>query len=114
SLTVYPRFVVLTAPSTTEIYTLPLHDALPIWPMPMISGSTPATAKERNTARGVNPSSWALSADMTTTHAAPSLVWDELPAVTVRSEERGGGQEGMERGPRDQGLRNGGVREKSV
>src|SRR5690606_26348049 len=50
---------------------------------PMISGSTPATAKERNTARGVNPSSWALSADMTTTHAAPSLVWDELPAVTV-------------------------------
>src|SRR5688572_31348770 len=30
-------------PATTEIYTLSLHDALPIWPRPTISSSSTAT-----------------------------------------------------------------------
>ena len=51
--------------------------------MPKRSGSTPAVAKATKRASGVSPRSCARSADVTTTAAAPSLVCDELPAVTV-------------------------------
>ena len=54
-------------------------------PMPMISGGTPAVANERKTPRGCRFNRVAFSADITTTAAAPSLVWDELPAVTTPS-----------------------------
>ena len=53
--------------------------------MPMISGGTPAVANERKTPRGCRFNRVAFSADITTTAAAPSLVWDELPAVTTPS-----------------------------
>ena len=51
--------------------------------MPKRSGSTPAVAKATNRASGVRPSSRARRLSMTTTAAAPSLICDELPAVTV-------------------------------
>ena len=49
----------------------------------MISGSTPALAVETSLARGLIPSSLALSAVMRTRADAPSLTPDALPAVTV-------------------------------
>ena len=53
-------------------------------PMPNRSGSTPAVANATKRASGVSPRSLrALGRLMTTTAAAPSLVCDELPAVTV-------------------------------
>ena len=51
--------------------------------MPMISGGTPPTAKLTNRAIGFSPSSLAFLSDMTIAAAAPSLVCDALPAVTV-------------------------------
>ncbi len=51
--------------------------------MPITSGSTPATAKERKASSGSMPSASALSRLITTSAAAPSLVCDELPAVTL-------------------------------
>ena len=50
--------------------------------MPKRSGSTPAVANATKRASGVRPSAFARAADVTTTAAAPSLVCDELPAVT--------------------------------
>ncbi len=52
-------------------------------PMPMISGGTPPTAKLTKRAIGFSPSSRAFFSDITSAAAAPSLVCDELPAVTV-------------------------------
>ena len=52
-------------------------------PMPMISGGTPPAAKLTNRAIGFKPSSRALRSDITSATAAPSLVCEELPAVTV-------------------------------
>ena len=49
----------------------------------MISGGQPATAKPRKMASGFKPSLAAFSADIITEAAAPSLVCEELPAVTV-------------------------------
>ncbi|MCY1302606.1 hypothetical protein D9M71_648900 [compost metagenome] len=49
----------------------------------MIAGSTPATAIERITARGWIPRSCARCADITIMHEAPSVICDEVPAVTV-------------------------------
>jgi hypothetical protein len=52
-------------------------------PMPMISGGTPPAEKLTKRAMGFRPSSRALRSDMTMAAAAPSLVCEELPAVTV-------------------------------
>ena len=49
----------------------------------MMSGSTPQTPPETMRAIGVSPAFLAASADATTTAAAPSLMPDALPAVTV-------------------------------
>ncbi|MOA00408.1 hypothetical protein D3C78_1197670 [compost metagenome] len=49
----------------------------------MIAGSTPATAMERMTANGWIPRSMARWPDMTIMHDAPSVICDEVPAVTV-------------------------------
>src|SRR6476659_82305 len=51
-------------------------------PTPKRSGSTPAVAKVTNRAIGVRPRSRACAAEVTITADAPSLVCDELPAVT--------------------------------
>src|SRR5699024_11786197 len=59
-------------------------------PTPIISGSTPATANEWNLAKGASPSASAFSRFMTRTDAAPSLICDELPAVTVPVTENAG------------------------
>ena len=56
----------------------------------MMTGSTPARAKETNRARGRNPSSLALSSLMIRTAAAPSEICDELPAVTSPSSLKAG------------------------
>ena len=53
--------------------------------MPMIAGSTPVDANDRIFASGFRPSFAARSAVATTTAAAPSLMPDALPAVTVPS-----------------------------
>ena len=52
-------------------------------PMPKRSGSTPAVANVTKRPSGVSPRSRACAADITMTAAAPSLVCEELPAVTV-------------------------------
>jgi hypothetical protein len=54
-----------------------------IGPRPMISGRIAATVEAMIRALGVKPRLAALSADMTSTAAAPSLSGHELPAVTV-------------------------------
>ena len=51
--------------------------------MPITRGSTPATALPTNAPSGSMPSSRAFSSDAITSAAAPSLMPDELPAVTV-------------------------------
>ncbi len=54
-------------------------------------GSGPATRpKPTSSARGDSPSSSALARLMTTTAAAPSEIWDALPAVMVPSGEKAG------------------------
>ncbi|MNJ49135.1 hypothetical protein D3C77_443520 [compost metagenome] len=52
-------------------------------PAPISSGSTPLSAKERKVASGVNPPASARSLLITITAAAPSLICELLPAVTV-------------------------------
>ena len=59
-------------------------------PTPMMSGSTPATAKLTKRASGVRPSSFALAALITSTAAAPSEYGLALPAVTVPVGEKAG------------------------
>ncbi len=49
----------------------------------MIDGSQPAADMERILAIGAFPSSFAFSADMTRSAAAPSEMAEELPAVIV-------------------------------
>ena len=51
-------------------------------PMPMMAGSTPATAKPSIRAIRVAPVSSALALLMMIVAAAPSFICDELPAVT--------------------------------
>ncbi len=51
----------------------------------MIIGSTPATAYETTRASGARPSAFALAAVATTSAAAPSLMPEALPAVTLPS-----------------------------
>ena len=52
-------------------------------PMPMISGATPAAANDTRRPIGSRPSLAARAASITTIAAAPSLIWELLPAVTV-------------------------------
>ena len=52
-------------------------------PIPMRCGSTPDTAPDTIRAMGSSPSSRPRSAETTRRAAAPSLMPDELPAVTV-------------------------------
>ncbi len=54
-------------------------------PVSMVTGSTPARAKAWNRARGVRPRALAFSSLMMRTAAAPSVICDELPAVTLPS-----------------------------
>jgi hypothetical protein len=56
----------------------------------MMAGSTPAVAQEAMRASGVRPRLSASAAVMSTTAAAPSLMPDALPAVTVPSFEKAG------------------------
>ena len=49
----------------------------------MIDGSQPATAIDTILARGLRPSSLALSADISNIAEAPSDNADDVPAVTV-------------------------------
>mmetsp|Transcript_3178 Transcript_3178/g.8233 ORF Transcript_3178/g.8233 Transcript_3178/m.8233 type:complete len:203 (+) Transcript_3178:829-1437(+) len=51
-------------------------------PTPISSGCTPTTWKERSVPSGRSPSSSALRRDMSSTAAAPSLTWLDVPAVT--------------------------------
>ena len=50
----------------------------------------PAMANETNRALGCRPSSAAFSSDMTRTAAAPSEIWELLPAVTTPSDLKAG------------------------
>ena len=59
-------------------------------PMPMYFGSTPAEAKLLMRAIGFRPSSLAFFALVTSTMAAPSLMPEALPAVTVPSLAKAG------------------------
>ena len=52
-------------------------------PVPISAGSTPATAVDRTRTKGCRPSRRAVSSDMTSRAAAPSLRGELLPAVTV-------------------------------
>ena len=52
-------------------------------PVPMIAGSTPAVAQETMRASGFSPRFSASAAVISTTAAAPSLMPEALPAVTV-------------------------------
>ena len=54
-----------------------------IGPMPITRGSTPATALPRKVPSGSTPRSRAFSSDAITSAAAPSLIPDAFPAVTV-------------------------------
>ena len=49
----------------------------------MIEGSTPPSAPATHVAIGVTPSSLAFSSDITITAAAPSLIPEAFPAVTI-------------------------------
>ncbi len=51
--------------------------------MPNRSGSTPAVVNATKRASGCSPRSRASSPDVTSSADAPSLVCDELPAVTL-------------------------------
>ena len=51
-------------------------------PMPIIRGCTPADAQATSRAIGFKPSSLTIFSLITITKAAPSLVCEELPAVT--------------------------------
>ena len=58
--------------------------------MPMIAGSTPAVAQETMRASGLRPRLLASSAVISTSAAAPSLMPEALPAVTVPSLAKAG------------------------
>ena len=53
-----------------------------IGPVPIIEGSTPALAKDLIVAKGLAPIASAFSLDIKTMAAAPSLIPEELAAVT--------------------------------
>ena len=51
---------------------------------------TPALAQFTSLAMGFNPSSFTILSLITITNAAPSLVWEEFPAVTVPPDAKAG------------------------
>ena len=55
-----------------------------ITPVSIITGSSPTTAKLWKRARGRSPSRSAACGETISTAAAPSLIWEELPAVTTQ------------------------------
>ena len=59
-------------------------------PIPMILGSTPAEAKLTKRAIGSRFNSLTISSLITKTKAAPSLIWEEFPAVTEPSAAKTG------------------------
>mmetsp|Transcript_2204 Transcript_2204/g.5966 ORF Transcript_2204/g.5966 Transcript_2204/m.5966 type:complete len:230 (+) Transcript_2204:2367-3056(+) len=59
-------------------------------PIPITLGSTPATAKARNVARGFNPRRLASARVISMTMAAPSLSCDAFPAVVLPFESKTG------------------------
>mmetsp|Transcript_21361 Transcript_21361/g.50574 ORF Transcript_21361/g.50574 Transcript_21361/m.50574 type:complete len:392 (+) Transcript_21361:180-1355(+) len=59
-------------------------------PIPMTRGGTPLTAYPLQIPRTGNPRFWASARVVTNTAAAPSVVWDELPAVVLPSSEKTG------------------------
>ena len=61
-----------------------------IGPVSMITGSTPTVVWSTIFARGVTPSSSAFSRVMSSTAAAPSETWEELPAVILPSSLKAG------------------------
>jgi len=61
-----------------------------IGPSPIISGLHPAAEKLTNLAIGLTPKAWAFSADINTTKEAPSLVCEEVAAVTLPSSAKQG------------------------
>src|SRR5215831_19912578 len=72
--------------SMSEIFKPALCNALFVagtGPIPMIEGSTPATAIETIFAVGFNPNFFTADSLASNMAAAPSLMPDEFPAVTV-------------------------------
>lgn len=67
----------------TKLYLLTTNSTAGTGPMPIILGSTPASATATILANGESPFCIAVSADIRTTAAAPSLTPEALPAVTV-------------------------------
>ena len=61
-----------------------------IGPVPIIAGSTPRVAQETIRAIGTTPRASAADARIKTSAAAPSLIPDALPAVTVPSLAKAG------------------------
>ena len=59
-------------------------------PIPMILGSTPADAKFTKRAIGVTFNSFTISSLIINTNAAPSLICEEFPAVTLPSAAKTG------------------------
>ena len=56
-----------------------------IGPSSMSTGSVPTTLWARTRARGLRPSTCALSFDISSTAAAPSVICEEFPAVMLCS-----------------------------
>ena len=54
-----------------------------IGPVSIVTGSTPTTANSTKRARGLKAELAAFSSLMTRTADAPSVIWDELPAVSL-------------------------------
>ena len=61
-----------------------------IGPSPMKAGSTPAVAETTKRASGVTPDAFTASSLARSTAAAPSLIGDEFPAVTVPPARKAG------------------------
>ena len=59
--------------------------------MPITSGGTPTRAVARSEASGFTPSFSAWERRISTTAAAPSVTWEEFPAVVVPPFLKAGG-----------------------
>ena len=66
-----------------------------IGPSSIRVGSVPTAAVATMRARGLRPSSFAFSALITSTAAAPSEIWLELPAVIMPSGSKAGASEAI-------------------
>ncbi len=61
-----------------------------IGPVSMITGSTPTVVWSKIRARGFSPRASAFSRVISSTAAAPSETWEELPAVILPSSLKAG------------------------